>query len=94
MSKNILIKEFKFGFDLGDPYGSSMSCLFAIADELWVRDVELPLEWKYSPGMANDPRQDTYEASVVLDFSDKLLLRAGHILDRYINILKKQGKDY
>jgi hypothetical protein len=72
-----------------------MAMHFAIAGEMLHRGLNIPFDWDYSPGMADDPREpDSIEFDLCLEASDADLERAGNILHRYEDFLRRHGKDY
>lgn len=93
---NELLKEFK-NLDLFsmDEWGGAMGALFSIASEMFMRGLDIPPEWGYSPGMADDPREpDSIEFEACKEASDCDLEETGKLLNRYLDILRAQGKDY
>ena len=93
---NELLKELK-SLDLFslDEWDGAMGALFSIASEMFMRDLDIPSEWGYSPGMTDDPREpESIEFEACKEASDSDLEETGKMLNRYLDILKKQGKDY
>lgn len=93
------IKDLKIEFRItncGDAWGTTLSWLFAIAEELYFnRDTEVPDSWNFQPspfGITTD--DDSYELNVVRECDDALLIKFGNILSRYANFLKRANKDY
>ena len=96
--------EFATGFDSGDAWGSTLEWWFAAAETLYHHGVKLPDEWQYhdSPVHTDDNygADDDYATSIVTDLLNSAavtqddLLTFGHVLDRYANVLKDEGKDY
>ena len=92
--KSQLLKEFREFFS-GDDWSDAMSCFFAVADEMYVRDLDIPSQWGYGPGMSSDPRdKSAFQWEVALTAKDDDLLKAGRVLSRYCDLLKRYEKDY
>ena len=80
----------------GDAWGCSLQALFAIAGELHYRGFDTPEDWGYQPGaMGGDPRvvEDIW-FSECETASPEELEHFGNVLSRYINILRRAGRDY
>lgn len=91
---NTILKEYRIAWDGGDNWGSAITFMFDIANELYMRELCIPAAWGYSPGCTDDPRTDSYGACICLDANDEELLRAGMILDRYCNYLISKELNY
>ena len=77
----------------GDAWGNTMSWWFAVAGEMYTRNLPIPVEWRYRPGVS--PKEpDAYETEVCEHASDGALIHFGNVLHRYANKLKAAGKDY
>jgi len=80
-------------FDPGDPWGSNVSWLFAIADALWHADSELvPADWEYvhsSACVGMWSREDDWPDGEIVDLiecgtvTSADLLSFGVIVNRY-----------
>jgi len=82
-------------FDSYDPWSSTLISFFTVANELYVRGSEIPHEWEYSPGMADDPRESEdylYDACVEADTND--LIKFGQFLHSECEKLRARGQDY
>jgi hypothetical protein len=73
-----------------------MGWLFAIAAEMYVREIGPPDEWSYNAGaMGGDPRDEgDYSADVCKQATDEDLEYWGEILMRHRNWLESQGENY
>lgn len=98
---NALLDEVRLDDIEYDPFGTSMLWLGAIADESWWEGEPVPSEWGYRPAMGQGaPDPDDYRASrvhsMLLDGEVSMadLLAAGRVLDRYIDVLKADGRSY
>jgi len=90
-----IANEYKLQADNGDPWGSAMSALFDIAEELDRRGDEVPAEWEYRPGALGPGAPDTYFAQAVLPLYDASDMRAfGSVLARYTDNLRAAGMSY
>jgi len=86
--------------DVGDPWGTSMSWMFAICDFLVLRrGVPVPKEWGFSPSPFGVD-EDSMEFKELQFLNEDGIATCDEILDfgkilwRYTRILKTQGKDY
>ncbi len=90
----------RLDFDPGDPWGSAMSHWFAIAGTLYREGMATPEEWRYHPGLfeQEDPRDwPATEYAEMLARGQVTLadvLTAGQVMDRYVRILVRVGRDY
>ena len=93
MSYNDLKQEFNM-VDDGDPWGNAMSWWFAIADELeGNRELSCPDHWEFRMSPLG-PENDSYQAAIVNEYSDAVLIRFGNVLCRYVQFLKYKNMDY
>jgi hypothetical protein len=77
----------------GDWWGDTMAWLFAVCGEMHERDLPIPAEWHYQPGIQpKDP--DLYETEICEAASDQALRTFGRALHRYAAKLKEAGQDY
>jgi hypothetical protein len=76
----------------GDWWGDTMSWWFAVAGEMYTRNMPIPTEWHYRPGI--NPKDDSYEAEICEQAGNQALLIFGRALTRYAAKLKQAGKDY
>ena len=87
--------EYKLIEDSGDKWGSAMSCFFALSSELWMRGAYESIEWDYSPGLCDDPREpDDYFYDVFLNTSTAALQKLGDLMHRYTEALDRTGHSY
>jgi len=87
-----LMSEMRFA-QSGDWWGDTMGWFFAVCGEMHERDLPIPAQWQYSPGISpKDP--DLYESRVCEVASDAALLTFGRALHRYAAILKAAEMDY
>jgi hypothetical protein len=85
----------------GDIWGNALTWHFAVAETLFHNGNELPSEWKFrdSP-MHSEWSPDDYETEIIAELlmhaecEEEDLLTFGHVLFRYLNVLKAAGKDY
>ena len=87
--------EFKtFSDHRHDPYYAAMGYLFDIADVLhWQRNDPTPTtEWRYRPSMSNP--LETMENETVASTPTADLIQFGSVLNRYLDFVKRAGKDY
>lgn len=92
------------GGDRGDQWGESMGAWFDIAHALEHYDA-VPFDWEYrdSPichGLEPHPSGQNDQAIMLTEWLDDGtvtvddLVTAGNVLNRYIRLLKHQGRDY
>lgn len=94
MTLDDLKTEFRIDLD-SDSWGHCMGCLFDLCGELWHRGDDIPAEWRYSPGMASDPREpDSYWFEVFQEVDSVVLVEFGRILNRYSDKLRTAGRSY
>jgi len=91
---NKALKELKWGQDGYDPWGTAMSLAFAVCVELDLRGEETPSGLSYRPGACGSHHDDDFLQSIVESHTSEDLFKAAEILDRYLDLLKRQGKDY
>lgn len=87
-----LKQEFRLG-DVGDPWGNCMAWLFAIADVLHFEHDGAPMAWQFRPSpFGPDYGAPEYETAVKCSKED--LTAFGNLLNRYSDLLRRQGRDY
>jgi hypothetical protein len=103
-TRNPVLEAFRDFFDGGDPWGSTLSAHFDIAECLYRHGVEVPAEWEYRPSpmieVGEFPEDD--DASLFYSEIEVLLVQghvtnlihAGNVLARYAAQLKLAGYDY
>ncbi len=103
---HVIRTEFLAEFDEGDKYGSSVEWQFAIAETLFHHGYELPQEWEFSdsPMHSGDDYEWYYDTDYSAMYLTELLecekitetdlVTFGHVLFRYIGILREAGLDY
>ena len=83
-----LKNEYRLTF-AGDDFGHALEWWFSVAEELYNRDVELPVEWQYHHVPLSQRNEDTpYEAFYVKDIDSDVLLKFGKMLVRLMGYLK------
>lgn len=90
----LLIADFRM-YASSDPWGECMGAFFAVAAEMYMRDLEIPEVWRYGPGAMSDPRDPDeiwFEALKATD--DESLAQFGAVLSRYSDLLKSAEMDY
>lgn len=98
-TRNKVVEYLRDGFDSGDMYGSTISCLFAIADRLSEIAPELvPAEWEFSPAMGGADTE-AYDYQTIIEAMNngatvEDLLKAGIIFNRLDNLNRSTGIDY
>lgn len=88
--------DFKATFALysgGDNYGTAMGFWFAVAATLWDRGAHVPQEWEYRPSPMG-ALEGSHEEAEIAHMSNDALLACGHLLSRYIDMLKRHGAGY
>lgn len=89
-----LKNEIRLGDLKGDPWGTSMTWWFAIADELHFNRFEpIPEHWHHKPGIGPDDDNDYY-ASVFENHTVEDLTKFGNLLCHYTAALDRAGKSY
>lgn len=91
----------------GDRYGWALGHHFAIAETLYAMGEDIPDEWEFRPGLGlnhsledidlyDHPWPDVRYVEEVLNgaWSADDLRRAGNVLSRYVDLLKRHGLDY
>ena len=91
---NKALQELKADQDWYDPWGASMYLALAICTELDLRGEETPTGLSYRPGACGSHHDDDFLQSIVESHTSEDLFKAAEILDRYLDLLKRQGKDY
>lgn len=99
MPRNPFLQEMRLSFDRYDPWGSAMGYLFAIAAVVHVRTGDTPDSWQYRPSpllgaeILEDDDVD-YETIEAREHPTDVLIDAGNVLNRYVAILRRHGRDY
>ena len=92
------IKEFKetlIQLDLyGDPWGTTMSAWFDIAEILYCRGDNIPPEWEFRPSPLIYDLSGGYLVEELSELSSDTLRKLGNLLSRYTRILKFYGRNY
>ncbi len=89
-----LKQQYNEVFDSYDPWGSNISVMFTIANELHMRG-NVPHEWEYGPGAVADPREeDDYLYEICKATNTEVLIKFGNVLERYDNKLRLADKNY
>ncbi len=80
----------------GDAWGTAMGWRFALCDWLHFRtDEDVPWEWEYRPGAANDIQEDdSWKHDAFMAEDVETLIDFGHLLARYTDKLRLAGRDY
>lgn len=89
------------GWDKGDPWGSTMSAAFAIADHLHFGFGWTPAQWEFSPAMGG-PDEEPWDYQDIADVLENLsyqeksnaLVHAGNVLLKYRGLLESMGRNY
>jgi len=94
---NSIMEEVRLSDDPGDPWGSNITWLFALADYMWAINGELLPGYSPSP-TGVDLENVSYELGTLFDingsFTDDDVRRVYTILDRRDDILRVLGKNY
>ena len=78
-----------------DNWGTTMECWFESVGNLWYKNEDIPVEWKYSPGMTNDPRNSESYWHVDMKHTKlPVLWDIAKFCSKYAHILDKAGKSY
>lgn len=90
------IKELYRQHSSGDAWGDAMSFAFPLCEILYLRDEhDIPELMRFRPGAGGIELNE--ECSITEDlkeFDTETLEEFGRILNRLLDILKKQGRDY
>ena len=82
-------------YDRGDPWASTMSPFFEVAEELYRRGEEIPESWEFRPGVGVNEREPAFPWSTIFhDMSSEELRTFGNIVEMQSDLLKAEGKDY
>jgi len=80
-----------------DRWGHAMSAWFDVAEEMYIRDINIPEQWKFNPGIGV-LRGERNEGSLFkvfgIELTDDELIYAGRVLERYTSILDSAGMSY
>ena len=94
---NLIMGEVRLSDDPGDPWGSNIAWLFAIADFMWAINGEIMPGYRPSP-TGVDLKDCTYEMEALFNIeerpTDDDLRRAYYVLSRRDDILRAMGKSY
>ncbi len=88
-----LMREYRLATS-GDPWGDTMGWWFAVAGEMYERDLPIPAEWRYRPSPLGSKDPDAYETPICSMATDEALRLFGRALTRYADRLRAAGKDY
>jgi hypothetical protein len=79
-----------------DPWGDAMAFAFPLCEVLYSRDEhDIPEIMGFRPGAGGiELDSEDYLVQVLQDYDTDILEDFGRLLNRLINILKAQGKDY
>lgn len=91
------IKEFKNEFRLicSDTWGDAMEAWFECVGRMNRRNLEIPANWNYRPGMGSDGTdKESYWYPLFGRCGNKQLTSIANFLERYCRFLKLAGKDY
>jgi len=88
--KEFRITDFKY-----DPWGCSMEAFLECAGRMNRRNLDIPSEWEYRPGMGSDGTdRDNYWYPLFGRCGNSQLKEIGSFLHRYTNYLRYKGRDY
>lgn len=98
-TRNPVVEYLRDNFDFGSIYGSTLSCLFGIADYLQDYAAELiPADWEYTPAMGgSDTEAWEYEAiteAVAAGATIQDVLQAGIVFNRLDRLNRLTGLEY
>lgn len=87
--------EFRLTND-GDAYGTAMMWLFTASDVLhFERDDDTPMvEFGYRPSPIQSEPEETSEIDIIREMPDAELVHFARLLNRYVDMLKANGRDY
>ena len=92
--------EDRNGRRLGDPWGTAMGLMFDMCAFMWHADFPIPTDWHYSPG-ANPSaevrelkRSNPWRYDAFMRTEPDTFVRTGHVLNRYIRMLDRNGFSY
>lgn len=99
-TRNPVLETMRDTFDAGDPWGSNIAWLFAIADVIYeINPEQVPAEWEFRPSPFGADTE-SYEYNAICDLiKDEgidvdVILHAGRVLNRYDNLLRLAGMNY
>lgn len=94
---NVIMGEVRLADDPGDPWGSNIAWLFALADYTWAINGEILPGYRPAP-MGVDLRNPSYELEMLMNVKDEWedadVRRVYTILGRRDDILRVLGKNY
>jgi hypothetical protein len=90
---SVLLEDLQFEYSLeDDDWGTCMSWWFTIAGELYTRNVTLPEEWKYKPGIHPvDP--DDHNGALIAGAPTAVLFEFMKTIEADAKRLKEAGRD-
>jgi hypothetical protein len=93
------LQEFKSEFRLMhgnlDIWGDCMDAWFECAGHMYKRNLDIPYEWNYRPGLGSDGTdKESYWYELFESSKDSDLLEIGNLLFRLASILESQGMSY
>jgi hypothetical protein len=77
-----------------DIYGHTMGLWFAVAGEMFYRGMDIPEDWKFSPGAASNGRNPDDEHWGLADLPNDDLEILGDSLHELYHEAKENGDDY
>lgn len=81
--------------DWYDAWGVVMGLLFDVLGEMHHRGLDIPEEWRYSPGAGGDGRDpDSYHEEAIGELSDVILRNLAMVLHDYSDALEEADLDY
>lgn len=93
--------EYNVSFDGGDPWGSNIAWLFALAEFLTHEGDGTPDEWEFRDSPLHDEWEpEGYPEEMLSDMWDDGIFTVedaeafGNVLNRYDNLLRMAGKNY
>ena len=94
MNLKAFLKEFRIASDWKyDPWGSVMNVFFDLAFIALERDLDIPSEWGFNPGM-DCVDEESYWVPMLRECSDEDLITIGRFLNKYNDLLHLTGKSY
>ena len=77
-----------------DPWGTSMAFYFSLCDFMWEQSTAVPNVCNYRHGAGTDTDDPRYQEIVAINPSPDACTYMSLLLNRYTDILRRQGKDY
>lgn len=90
------LKDFKEEFRCicTDTWGDALDAHFEIGGRMYKRNMPIPSEWEYRPGLGDPCERDSYWHGIFAKCTNKQLKEIGNFLFRYCRFLKFKGVDY